>query len=53
MERRGGVAGNKSSFKIYAGAQITQGEFYYDNKDHKESGKDREEADPEGNAGVE
>lgn len=51
MERRGGVAGNKSPFKNYAGAQIRKENF---NGNKEDSGKeDREKTDPEDNAGVE
>lgn len=46
MERRGGVAGNKSPFKIYAGAQIRK-ENFNGNKE------DREETDPEDSAALE
>lgn len=47
MERRGGVEGNKSPFKIYAGAQIRKENFNGNKEDH------RKEADPEDSAGVE
>ena len=46
MERRGGVAGNKSPFKNYAGAQIRKENFYGNKEDH-------EKTDPEDSAGVE
>ena len=59
MECRGGVEGNKSPFKNYAGAQIRKENF---NGNKEDSGKedrekadpeDREKADPEDSAGVE
>ena len=37
MERRGGVVGNKSPFKIYAGAQIRKENF---NGNKEDSGKE-------------
>lgn len=56
MERRGGVEGNKSPFKIYAGAQIRKENFNGNKEDHhkEDSGKeDREEAEPEDHSDVE
>lgn len=42
MERRGGVAGNKSPFKIYAGAQIRKENFNgnKENYQQEDSGKE-------------
>ena len=56
MERVGGVEGNQSPNKIYAGAQIRKENFNGNKEDHhkEDSGKeDREEADPEDSADVE
>ena len=46
MERRGGVAGNKSPFKIYAGAQIRKENFIMTSKTTKKAAKTAKKQTP-------